>query len=43
MVKDNYPKYILTLDDIYVENHDGIRTLNIVDFFAGRCDILSER
>ena len=41
MVKDNYPKYILTLDDIYVENHDGIRTLNLIDFFAGRCDILS--
>ena len=43
MVKDNYPKYILTLDDIYVENHDGIRTVNIVDFFTGRYDILSNR
>lgn len=43
MVKDNYPKYILTLDDIYVENHGGIKTLNLIDFFAGRCDMLSDR
>ena len=39
MIKDNYPKWILTLDDFYTENHAGIRTLNIVDFFTGRCDI----
>ena len=40
-IRDNYPKYILTLDDIFIENHNGIRTVNVIDFLTGRSDILS--
>ena len=35
-IKDNYPKYLLTLDDVFVADHDGIRTLNIIDFLLER-------
>lgn len=38
-IKDNYPKYLLTLDDIFVADHDGIRTLNIIDFLLERKDL----
>ena len=40
-IRDNYPKYILTLDDIFIENRNGIHTMNIIDFLTGRGDILS--
>ena len=30
-IKDNYPKYLLTLDDVFGEmNYDGIQKLNIL-------------
>ena len=38
-IRDNYPKLILTLDDIFVENRNGIHTMNVIDFFAGRSDL----
>jgi len=38
-IKDNYSKYLLTLDDIFVEDHGGIRTLNIIDFLLERVDL----
>ena len=39
-IKDNYPKYLLTLDDVFVADHNGIRTLNIIDFVLERKDIV---
>jgi len=38
-IKDNHPKYLLTLDEIFVPDHGGIRTLNIIDFLLERCDL----
>ncbi|MDR1308726.1 MAG: ATP-binding protein [Deltaproteobacteria bacterium] len=33
-VKDNYPKFLLTLDDFF-SDHDGIRQLNLIDWLTG--------
>lgn len=38
-VKDNYPKFILTMDQVYVPDHGGVRTLNVYDFLLGQADI----
>lgn len=38
-VKDNYPKFILTMDQVYVPDHGGVRTLNVYDFLLGHADI----
>lgn len=35
-VKDNYPKYLLTLDTIQREvNYDGIQKMNLIDWLLG--------
>lgn len=33
-IPDNYPKYIITMDDI-TSNNEGIRQVNIIDFLLG--------
>lgn len=38
-VKDNYPKFILTMDQVYVPDHSGVRTINVYDFLLGQVDI----
>ena len=38
-VKDNYPKFILTMDQVYVPDHNGVRTMNVYDFLLGQADI----
>ncbi|MEG1528698.1 MAG: ATP-binding protein [Clostridia bacterium] len=35
-IKDNYPKYIITLDDLFTPDHDGIKTINAIDFLLGK-------
>lgn len=35
-INDYYPKYVITLDDIFVKNHDGITTINAIDFLLGQ-------
>ena len=35
-IEDNYPKYIITLDDMFVKDHDGIKTVNALDFLLGQ-------
>lgn len=35
-IEDNYPKYIITLDDLFVKDHDGIKTVNALDFLSGQ-------
>ena len=35
-IQDNHPKYLMTLDEIFVADHAGIRTLNVIDFLLGR-------
>lgn len=35
-IEDNYPKYIITLDDLFVKDHDGIKTVNALDFLLGQ-------
>ncbi|MBE6140429.1 MAG: ATP-binding protein [Firmicutes bacterium] len=37
-IKDNYPKYIITLDYDNA-NYNGIRQINAIDFLLGRVDI----
>jgi predicted AAA+ superfamily ATPase len=32
-IKDNYPKYLLTLDD-FTGDHDGIQQLNLIDWLS---------
>ncbi len=39
LIKDNYPKYILTMDEIFVPDHNGIKTMNIIDFLLGRSEL----
>jgi predicted AAA+ superfamily ATPase len=39
LIKDNYPKYILTMDDIFVPDHNGIKTINVIDFLLGKSDL----
>jgi len=36
LIDDNYPCYILTMDEVYTPDHGGIRTLNVIDFLMGR-------
>ena len=42
-IRDNYPKYLLTLDDVFVSDHDGVRTLNIIDFLLERDNVNEDR
>lgn len=35
-IGDNYPKYIITLDDLFVKDHNGIKTINALDFLSGQ-------
>lgn len=35
-IEDNYPKYIITLDDLFVKDHDGIKTVSALDFLLGQ-------
>ena len=34
-IRDNYPKYIITLDDYFVSDHGGVKTINAIDFLLG--------
>lgn len=34
-INDNYPKYIITLDDYFTQDHNGIKTINAIDFLLG--------
>ena len=36
-IKDNYPKYLLTLDEVFGEmNYDGIRKINVLKWMKGK-------
>ncbi len=35
-INDNYPKYIITLDDYFIKDHDGVITINALDFLLGQ-------
>ncbi len=32
MIKDNYPKYVISLDTVFGSNIDGIHRVNLIDF-----------
>ena len=34
-IRDNYPKYLLTLDEVFVPDHAGVRTMNVIDYLLG--------
>lgn len=34
-INDNYPKYIITLDDYFIPDHNGIKIINAIDFLLG--------
>ncbi|MBS8122201.1 hypothetical protein VAMP_169n1, partial [Candidatus Vampirococcus lugosii] len=31
-IKDNYPKYVISMDDSFGESYDGIENINIIDW-----------
>ena len=35
-IRDNYPKYVLSMDTIFGSDYDGIKRLNLIDFLLGR-------
>lgn len=35
-IKDNYPKYVLSLDDVPIPDFDGIIHMNVIDFLMGK-------
>ena len=38
-IKDNYPKYVVTMDTLFGRDFEGIQRLNMVDLLliGGRC------
>ena len=40
-IQDNYPKYIITLDDAIVPERKGIQIVNVIDFMSERDKQLS--
>ena len=38
-IADNYPRYVLTLDDVFVPDRNGVQVINAIDFLAGRADL----
>ena len=34
-IEDNYPKYILTMDEVFVPDHGGVKTIGVIDFLLG--------
>ena len=41
VIRDNYPKYIITLDDTFVTERNGIQIVNVIDFMSERDKQLS--
>lgn len=35
-IKDNYPKYIIAFDDYFIKDHNGVTTINAIDFLLGQ-------
>lgn len=35
-IKDNYPKYVISMDKAFGTDIEGIRRLNLIDFLLGR-------
>ena len=31
-IRDNYPKYLITLDDYFVKDNNGVEIINAIDF-----------
>ena len=38
-IHDNYPKYLLTMDEVFVPDHAGVRTINVIDFLLGHSEL----
>ena len=30
---------LLTMDDVFVPDHNGVRTLNVIDYLLGKCEL----
>ena len=37
-IHDNYPKYLLTMDEVFVPDHAGVRTMNVIDCLLGHTE-----
>ncbi len=35
-IHDNYPKYLITIDNYFVSDRNGIKTINAIDFLLGK-------
>ena len=40
-IKDNYPKFLITLDD-FMDDHDGIRQINLIDWLIKQWNIWAD-
>ena len=38
-IHDNYPKYLLTMDEVFVPDHAGVRTMNVIDYLLGHAKL----
>jgi len=38
-IHDNYPKYLLTMDEVFVSDHAGVGTMNVIEFLLGRSEL----
>ena len=34
-IKDNYPKYVITMDTVFGSDFEGIKRVNLIDFLLG--------
>ena len=38
-IRDNYPKYLMTMDEVFVPDHAGVRTMNVIDYLLGHVEL----
>lgn len=38
LIRDNHPKFLITMDSLFTPNHAGIKTINIFDFLLGKTE-----
>ena len=39
-IPDNYPKYVMSMDDMWADDYKGIKRLNIIDFLRSEDDLI---
>ena len=39
VVEGRVPKYFLTMDEVFVLDHAGVRTTNVIDYLLGHSEL----